>query len=177
MASSALLALALATAAPSPTLAQFEAVLAQDSATRALEQWCAARRIAEPAVIRARKLRTSGEKRPRSMRHRLGLKGNERVALRHVQLSCGEPVLSVAWNWYVPARLTPAMNTALDDSDVPFGKVAAPLRFRREALPTIAGRAENCPRGTISTHRARLLLPDGTPLAYVIECYTAANLR
>jgi len=84
--------------------------------------------------------------------------------------------LSVAWNWYVPARLSPAMNATLRDGDVPFGKVVAPLGFRRVSLPTITGRGENCPAGTISTHRARLVLPDGRALAYVVECYTAANL-
>jgi hypothetical protein len=68
------------------------------------------------------------------------------------------------------------MNAALRDGDIPFGKVAASLHFRREPLPTIAGRGENCPGGTISTHRARLVLPDGRALAFVIECYTAANL-
>lgn len=85
-------------------------------------------------------------------------------------------MLSVAWNWYVPARLTPAMNETLRATDTPFGKVVAPLRFRREALSSVAGAAENCPAGTVSTHRARLMLPDGRPLAYLIECYTAANM-
>lgn len=181
MASSALLALALASGAPSADLKAFEAVLAgQDSATLALEQWCGMRHVAQPARIRARNLGAPGnapEPRPdRRLRRRLGLSPSEVTALRNVTLSCGSTVLSVAWNWYVPARLTPAMRETLSTTEMPFGKVVAPLNFRREALATIAGRAETCPAGTISTHRARLVLPDGKPLAYLIECYTAANL-
>jgi len=127
-------------------------------------------------VIRATKLAAHSNDPSRRLRRRLGLADGEKVALRHVRLSCGQTPLSVAWNWYVPARLSPAMNAALRDGDVPFGKVVAPLGFRRVSLPTIAGRGQNCPAGTISTHLARLVLPDGRALAYVVECYTAANL-
>jgi chorismate-pyruvate lyase len=179
VASSTLIALAVAAVVtPQPRLADFEAVLARhDSATQALEEWCAANRIADPPQIRARKLGATSNDPPRRMRRRLGLSAEEPFALRHVRLSCGGAVLSVAWNWYVPSRLTPAMNEALQTTDAPFGKVVAPLGFRREPLATVTGRAENCPQGTISTHRARLVLPDGKPMAYLIECYTAANLR
>jgi hypothetical protein len=96
--------------------------------------------------------------------------------MRHVQLSCGSKVLSVAWNWFLPGRLTKDMKEALLLSNAPFGKVVAPLNFRRLALSTAAGPADNCPADTISTHRAMLSLPDGRPLAYLVECYTSANL-
>ncbi len=160
-----------------PGLDAFEATLARhDSATAALEDWCASRGIADPAVIQAHKLTTHAEPVPEQVRAALRTASGEEVSQRQVRLSCGTVVLSVAWNWYLPARLTPAMNAALKDSDTPFGKVVAPLRFRRETLETIAGAGKLCPAGTISTHRARLVLPDGRPLAYLIECYTAANL-
>lgn len=176
MASSALLAL-VAALAPAAGLDAFEATLARrDSATLALEDWCAAQRIAEPAVIHAQTLASSRPPSSRRALRHLGVSRDEPLALRNVHLSCGETVLSIAWNWYVPARLTPAMNEALRSSDTPFGKVVAPLHFRREPLATTAGAGENCPAGTISTHQARLVLPDGSPLAYLIECYTAANL-
>lgn len=174
--SSALLALAAALTAPAG-LEAFEAALARrDSATLALEDWCAARRIADPPVVRAKNLSNESAAIPAAARRELGLKAGERAQMRQVHLSCGKTVLSVAWNWYVPARLTPAMNEALSTTDTPFGKVVAPLQFRREPLATVPGRAETCPVGTISTHRARLILPDGRPLSYLIECYTAANL-
>jgi hypothetical protein len=175
--SASLLLAMMAGASPPATFAQFEAVMSQDSATRALEQWYQARHIAAPAVIHAEKLSGADSASPETIRRRLDASPFEPIAVRHVRLSCGKAALSVAWNWYLPARLTPEMNAALRDSDVPFGKVVAPLQFRRESLPTLAGRGETCPAGTISTHRARLVLPDGRALAYVIECYTAANLR
>lgn len=176
MAFSAFIALTLASTS-TVDLPKFEAMLARhDSATAALEQWCERRGIADPPIVRARRIGATSNDPPRSMRRRLNVARGEQIALRHVRLACGTTVLSVAWNWYVPARLTPTMRETLRTTDTPFGKVVARLSFRREALATIAGRAENCPRGTISTHRARLILPDGKPLAYVIECYTAANL-
>ena len=68
------------------------------------------------------------------------------------------------------------MNRALADSDTPFGKVAAPLRFTREALTHSPDQSAACPPHIVSWHRALLRLPDGRPLALVVECYTAANL-
>jgi hypothetical protein len=98
------------------------------------------------------------------------------IGYRHVRLSCGDVVLSEAHNWYLPGRLTPAMNAALAASDTPFGKVAAPLHFTRRPLDSRRGRAPACPADTVLSHRALLRLPDGQPLALVVECYTSANL-
>ena len=98
------------------------------------------------------------------------------LGYRHVRLACGTNVLSEAHNWYVPGRLTPAMNAALAATTIPFGKVAAPLGFRRERLDSKRGARPECPRGTILSHRALLRLPDGRPLALLVECYTRANL-
>ena len=160
-----------------PTIDDFEAVLRRhDSATLALEEWCAARGMAKPARITAHSIDAETTPPPATMRQHLQLGADEPVAMRNVRLSCGQTVLSVAWNWYVPSRLTPQMNEVLRNTDTPFGRVAAPLQFRRQPLETLRGPAENCPEGTISTHRALLVLPDGRPLAYLIECYTAANL-
>ncbi|MBU6267978.1 MAG: hypothetical protein KGN34_10585 [Sphingomonadales bacterium] len=169
------LALLLA-AAPAPaTLADFEATLAaQPSATRALTEWCGMRGLAgtAPPRIEATTL-ADAVPLPRSG-HRL-LQTRE-TAFRHVHLACNGTVLSEAFNWYVPARLTPEMNTTLATTRTPFGTVVAPLHFTRTALATRPGRARPCPAGTISSHRAVLRLPDGQPLAYLVECYTAANL-
>ena len=180
MAFSLIAPLVLAAAAASPaTLAEFEKTLAaQDSATAALGQWCAVRRLADPPVIRALpRPVTAAQRTSAKIRHLLKLRRGETVTLRHVDLTCGTAVLAIAWNWYVPGRLTPEMNAALSEGNTPFGKVAAPLHFRRETLAITAGPAENCPAETISTHRAVLRLPDGKPLAYVVECYTRQNLR
>lgn len=156
------------------SLAEFEAALAaQDSATAALRQWCEMRHIAAPANIRATRVGGSRHNPPADLHRRLKLRRHETLAFRHVRLTCGDTVMSEAYNWYVPGRLTPAMNMALVTSDTPFGTVAAPLRFRRQRLRSERAR---CPQGTILTHRARLMLPDGKPLALLVECYTSANL-
>ena len=160
-----------------PTLEEFEAVLARhDSATRALEEWCALRGMADPARIAAQSLAPAADGVPDAVREALRPGPGEKVALRNVRLVCGDAVLSVAWNWYVPGRLTAAMNAALQGTDTPFGKVVSPLGFRRRSLATLRGPDGNCPADTVSTHRAMLILPDDRPLAYLVECYTAANL-
>lgn len=162
---------------PDPRLAPFAATLAaNDSATTALEQWCAARHIADPARVTASVLNSAPATAPADARHLLDLPDTERLGYRHVRLACGGTVLSEAHNWYVPARLTAEMNRTLDTSSVPFGKVAAPLGFRRERLGTLPRGHRDCPRGTILAHRALLRLPDGRPLALLVECYTRANL-
>ncbi|KPH66823.1 hypothetical protein [Novosphingobium sp. ST904] len=172
----------MATPAPSlnaaPTLDAFEAVLSRhDSATLALEEWCAARGLGDPARITAHLVQGADQPAPDDIRTVLAIGHGDTVSLRNVRLNCGAKVLSVAWNWYVAERLTPAMNAALGSTDIPFGKAVAALQFRRKPLSTVAGAAANCPPETISTHQAMLLLPDGRPLAYLVECYTAANLE
>lgn len=158
-------------------LAGLEAHLAAyDSATEALTQWCATKHIADPAVITARPVRGGKTASPINLHGMLSASATEPIGYRHVKLSCGKQALSFAHNWYVPARLTPEMNRALAETDTPFGKVASSLKFRREPLETLFTPLPECPKGTVSAHRALLRLPDGRPLAYVVECYTRANL-
>lgn len=164
-------------------LPAFEHTLAaQDSATAALSRWCAVRQLAQPARITASAVHDADAPLPANLRLLLGTDLAAAIGYRHVRLACGSPpggavVLSEAHNWYLPGRLTPAMNSTLAISDTPFGKVVAPLHFTRERLDARRGRAAACPAHTILSHRALLRLPDGRPLALVVECYTAANLR
>jgi len=131
------------------TLEAFEAVLGRhDSATLALEEWCSVRGFSASARVTAQLVTGSDIPPPADIEKKLALQPGETAALRNVRLSCGSRVLSVA-----------------------------DLNFRRLPLSTIAGAAANCPAGTISTHRAMLVLPDERPLAYLVECYTAANLQ
>ncbi|MCX7285211.1 MAG: hypothetical protein NTX28_14405 [Novosphingobium sp.] len=160
-----------------PDLSRFEQVLAaNDSATAALGQWCEARRIASPPLIRALADRTAQAPATPDIRTALGVSSTEPVGYRHVQLTCGRTVLSFAHNWYVPSRLTPAMNRTLETSDVPFGKVVAQLGFRRERLASRRGPVAECPDGTVLSHRAALRLGDGRAISLVVECYTRANI-
>lgn len=176
----AMIAIAFAATAPaqSSQIAAFEATLAaHDSATEALRSWCQARGIADPALIMARPITGSPAKPPKGLRRLLGVGLREPLSYRHVELTCGARVLSVAHNWYVPARLTAEMNAALAATQVPFGRIAAPLNYRREPLEVLSRPPRGCPANTISAHRALLRLPDGRPLAYVLECYTSENLK
>jgi hypothetical protein len=163
------------TACTNPALPRFEATLAaQPSATVALAQWCAAR-LASPATIHALADRTARPA-PADVRRALGVSGQEALGYRHVRLACGDVVLSDAQNWFVPARLTPAMNEALATSQTPFGTVVAPLHFTRERLAAKRGALPGCPEGTVLSHRAVLRRPDGAAISLVIECYTRAML-
>lgn len=162
----------------SPTLPRFEkALAAHDSATAALSEWCAARGIAEPPTIRAIADRAAPEPASAATLAALGVRPGEPLAYRHVRLMCGAKTLSDAKNWYVPARLTAAMNRTLETTETPFGKVVAPLGFRRERLAAQRGRSADCPAGTVLSHRAVLRLGDGRAISLVAECYTRANLE
>lgn len=158
--------------------AAFEANLANHaSATQALQQWCEARGIAPGATIRVEFVSGADLAQPADLRQVLGVGPDEALGYRHVQLVCGKTVLSDAHNWFVPARLTAEMNRQLAETQIPFGRIAASLNFTREPLSAARHGEPGCPEGVISTHRARLVLPDGRPLAYVQECYTSANIR
>lgn len=163
------------TAAEQARLGDFEAALAaQPSATRALTGWCAARGIANPARIVAEPVPGDDAGLPRDLWQVLDIGNAEPLGYRHVRLRCGGTVLSEAHNWYVPGRLTDAMRRVLATTDTPFGTVAAPLGFVREPLASRRGAGPGCPAETVLTHRALLRLPDGRPLALLVECYARA---
>jgi len=106
-----------------------------------------------------------------------------------VRLRCGDKVLSEADNWYVPSRLTPEMNRALDTTDIPFGRAVKALHFQRRTLsatvlwsPLPKGWEMNPPAAldqavlampyALIEHRAVLTSPDGVPVSEVVETYT-----
>jgi chorismate-pyruvate lyase len=100
----------------------------------------------------------------------------EPIVLRHVQLKCGETMLSEAYNWYLPLRLPPEAARLLETTDTPFGKALAPYGFARKRLWSKRGRAAECPEGTMLSQSAVLELPERGPVSLVIECYSAASL-
>ncbi len=166
-----------AATAPDAVIDAFQANLAAHaSATKALGQWCKARGIDPEGQITVQFVRGADEASPADLRATLSVSAEEPLGYRHVKLVCGSAVLSEAHNWFVPARLSPEMNRQLAASDVPFGTVAASLAFTREPLASARRGDPGCPAGAIATHRALLRLPDGQPLALVVECYTEANL-
>ena len=169
-------------------------LLAHDSATLTIERWCADHRLADPARIVAERVRDAAKPASAEVREALDVKPGEPLGYRRVRLKCGDHVLSEADNWYVPARLTPEMNHALETTDTPFGKAVAALHFRRHTLsadllwrplprgweigatpvPQEAG-ALTIPDHVLE-HRAVLSTPDGEPFSEVVETYTGEVL-
>lgn len=175
-----MLAMMISGCSGSQRLTDFRATLAaQQSATVALEQWCAKAGIATPARIEAITLDNadSGDgKTTPAIRAALGVDSAEPVKVRHVRLECGGVVLSDARNWLVPARLTPAMNQTLATTHTPFGKVVASLIPMRQPLPPGMPSPAPCPPRTITHVTAILHRNDGQPISLVSECYTRANI-
>jgi hypothetical protein len=169
-------------------------LLAHDSATLTIERWCADHRLADPARIVAERVSDAAKSASAEVREALDVKPDEPLGYRRVRLKCGDRVLSEADNWYVPARLTPEMNHALETTDTPFGKAVAALHFRRHTLsadllwrplpkgwetgaapaPQEAG-ALTIPDHVLE-HRAVLSTPDGEPFSEVVETYTGEVL-
>ena len=158
---------------PPPIVSQLAADLAaHDSATEVLGRWCSRRRWANPPTVRA--VREIGAARPATpqIRRWLDAAPGERVAYRRVKLTCGGRLLSEADNWYLPNRLTRAMNRMLDTTDTPFGVVARPLHFHRQ--PAAAPSVGRTAFPYILRQRALLVGADGRPISFVRENYTVA---
>lgn len=166
-------------------------LLSHPSATLTLERWCGTHHLATDAKVVARVVKGANKPLPDGAREQLGIGADESVRYRQVQLVCGGLVLSEADNWYVPARLTEAMNRELDDSDTPFGKVVQALHFRRQTLaaellwsplpagwdagaplPAATHRALDIPAHVLQ-HRAVLVSADNRPFSLVVESYTS----
>ena len=166
-------------------------LLSHDSATLTLDRWCETHRLADPAEIVADR-QTGAEKPPTAeQRQILRVSDTEPVRYRRVQLRCGDHVLSEAENWYVPSRLAPDMNQALETTNIPFGRAVKALHFTRRTLtarllwsplpdgwetgaasvPASSSSALQIPAQLLE-HRAVLSLPDGTPFSTVVETYT-----
>jgi chorismate-pyruvate lyase len=169
-------------------------LLSHDSATLTLDRWCESHRLASPARVVAERVKDVEKAANAEQREVLKVSASEPVRYRRVRLRCGNRVLSEADNWYVPARLTPEMNQALDTSDIAFGRAVQALQFRRRTFSATLlwsplpegwemgasaqiGKASPLPIPShVLQHRAVLTLPDGTPISTVTESYTSQVL-
>jgi chorismate-pyruvate lyase len=169
-------------------------LLAARSATFTLDKWCADHKLAGETKIHARLIRGVDKPIADEQRRRLQVDQNEPVKFRHVELACGDRVLSEADNWYVPSRLTAEMNRSLETTDTPFGRAIAELKpFRQtfavevlwkpleegwEQRPPTADRPQQAlaipPK--LFGHRALVYTPDLKPISEVDEIYTRENL-
>ena len=135
-------------------------ILAGGSASAALQGWCAAHHLPPLAAHRV-----AGSAKPAPTAVRVAL-GAGAIAYRRVRLACGPVNLLIADNWYLPSRLTPAMNRRLDTSEAPFGLVVRPLGFHRRTL-------------SVDDRVVRALVVDdaGRPFSYVVETYFSSPLE
>jgi len=163
-------------------------LLSHPSATLTLERWCGAHRLAPEGRIRAELVRGQDKPPSESVRTDLGAGSDEPVRYRRVLLSCGGHVLSVADNWYLPARLTPEMNRLLDETDTPFGRAVLALGFTRRTLSAELlwqplepgwemhpappdGPGPLAVPDEVLRHRGLLTTADGKPFCEVVETY------
>lgn len=173
-------------------------ILGSTSATASLQKWCADHHMAAEPRISARLISGAANPATAEQLQRLNVKSNSELKYRLVELSCGEHILSVAENWYVPARLTTDMNNLLDNTDTPFGKAVLPLvPFRRtfevkllwsplpqgwELVPAEAHQYASKPQKALTipaelfSHRAVLYSKDNVPIAEVNERYQGTLL-
>lgn len=168
-------------------------LLSHPSATLTLEDWCRDHHLAPEPRIVAHRLPNEDKKLTAAQREELAIDPDEDVRYRRVELTCGARVLSVADNWYVPARLTPEMNHMLETTQTPFGRAVAALHFTRRTLdaqllwsPLPAGwemgtlpppsRSQLEPPPEVLRHRAILSRADGVPFSEVVETYAGAIL-
>lgn len=150
-------------------LSAFEAKLeANPSATAVLQGWCDTHAPSGTRIV-ARQVQTAFAPPPADARRALALRPGEAVRYRRVQLMCGPHVLSNADNWYLPGKLTDAMNKMLDHTQTPFGTAVAMLHFSRHNLMT-----DYLPAGgrDVLRHSAMLATDRGEPFSFVVETYT-----
>jgi hypothetical protein len=165
-------------------------ILASRSATLTLEKWCQEHGLAGTGDNKIIARLSGAEPKPPTaeQRHRLGVGPEAEVKHRHVQLVCGEQILSEADNWYVTSRLTEEMNRVLETTATPFGKVVRDLKPYRQTFavnvlwwplpkgwetqpaPTLAETARLEIPEVIFEHRA-VLYANGLPFSEVYERY------
>jgi hypothetical protein len=149
---------------PAPALAAFLARLAAArSATDCLEAWCRERGLGAGPMRILRRAPLPDAPDAASL---LGSPG----AIRHrsVTLMRGDTALSDCDLWWRADRLMPEMAAALEATDLPFGRVVAPLApLRRLVLQRMAS-----PPHALEVQA--VLEAAGRPLAFVREFYRLA---
>jgi len=153
-------------------------LLQSRSATTTLEDWCGEFKLASSTAIVARLAHAEEKPATPEQRRRLEAGENDVIRFRHVELRCGDRTLSDADNWYVPGRLTPEMNRALETSDTPFGTVVRPLEPYRQTFSVrflIPPSSMPIPDAVLE-HRAVLYTRDHRPFSEVHEVYRRAVL-
>jgi hypothetical protein len=144
-------------------------LIAGATATETLLAWCDEHGLSDGPITVEIRQRFSHAVVPDDVLPALKLDPCEGISYRHVQLMRGSLPLASAENWFVPQRLTADMNAALNRTNVPFGRVVAPLHpFRRTLAAHLPSHSE-----IILVHKAVIFSNTGTALALVNESYSS----
>ena len=103
-------------------------LIAGATATETLLAWCDEHGLSEGPITVEIRQRFAPALVPDEVLPALELDPGETIHYRQVRLMRGSLPLAAAENWFVPQRLTAAMNEALIRTNVPFGRVIAPLQ-------------------------------------------------
>ncbi|MSV27760.1 MAG: hypothetical protein EXQ52_03320 [Bryobacterales bacterium] len=109
-------------------------ILGSRSATLSLEKWCRDHKLAAEPRIVARVIGVVYVAPASEQLERLEVTSAGEVKYRRVHLECGGHILSVADNWYVPARLNAEANRLLETTGTPFGTAVRSLKPYRRTL-------------------------------------------
>ena len=171
-------------------------LLVSRSATQTLENWCRDHRMSGVPQIVAHLFPAINKVPTAEQLQLLEVKDARQLKYRRVALRCGQHLFSEADNWYVPSRLTAAMNAQLLSGGTPFGKAVQPLQpYRRtvsvtprwsplpvgwEQLPHLEAQAAggflDIPQ-VLFEHRAILYSRDHRPFSLVDEHYQKGLLN
>jgi hypothetical protein len=142
-------------------------LIAGATATDTLLAWCDEHGLSEGPITVEIRQRFAPAVVPDEVLQALELDPGDTIHYRQVRLMRGSLALAAAENWFVPQRLTAAMNEALIETNVPFGRVIAPLQPARRLLAV-----HPQPHAEIILHHSAVILSKpGTALAFVKESY------
>ncbi|MFD1744438.1 hypothetical protein ACFSE1_03090 [Rhizobium helianthi] len=101
------------------------------------------------------------------------------IVHRRVLLVWGQTPIAEADNWYLPHLLTADMNTSLQTTTVPFGRVVQSLAFRRQSLSCEVlwlSPQQFLPQQVLR-HTALLRNREGAAFSFVTETYLPGVLE
>ncbi len=130
------------------------------------------RRCGSDVPVRAEVDRALSVSPDAEQRAKLKVGADATLGYRRVRLVCGDRLLSVAENWFVPDRLTPEMQRTLAETDRPYGAVIAALSPRRVPLASLRlWDGEGPAPEAVLRIDALVETGEGVPLALVSETY------
>ncbi|TRD23489.1 hypothetical protein [Palleronia caenipelagi] len=146
-------------------------VLAANSVTLAMEDWCREHGIGALPLHSAVHIRADEAELPRGLG--LGREAGEEVCFRQITLMAGDVRLLDADNWFLPGRLPAEAVRLLRETDTPFGAALRGGRQTRRSAEVLlpegaTGQGHPAPGVALLTLRGVVSL-DGRPVSFVEE--------